>query len=61
MARYTLYDLDGFRLIESGEVEADADDEAVRIARERGTGDHVEIWEGPRKVRVVAPVGAARH
>ena len=57
MARYKVYNLDGFKLVRSGEIEAEADDEAVEIARRHGTGDHVEIWQGSRKVRVVAPAG----
>ena len=59
MARYKLYNLDGHRLIGIGEIEAEADEEAVRIAKRDGTGDHIEIWEGHRKVRVVAPSSAA--
>ena len=58
MTRYRLYNLDGHRLIRIGEIEAEADEEAVRIAKREGTGDHIEIWEGHRKVRVVAPSGA---
>ena len=54
MARYTVYDLDGFKLIEAGEIEAEADDEAVSFAKAHGSGDYPEIWEGSRKVRVVA-------
>jgi hypothetical protein len=60
MARYSVYNLDGLRLVETVEIEADADSEAVQIAKERGRGDHVEIWQGSRKVRVVAPTKAAR-
>ena len=55
MTRYRIYDLDGFRLVETGEIEAGDDEEAVSIARENGSGDHFENWEGTRKVRVVAP------
>jgi len=53
--RYTVYNMDGFKLVAAGEIEADTDKEAVRIAREQGSGDHVEAWQGTRKVRVVAP------
>ena len=58
MTRYRVYDLDGFKLVRIGEIEAEADEEAVEIARRHGTGDHVEIWQGSRKVRVVAPANA---
>lgn len=58
MARYRVYNLEGFKLLRIGEIEAEADEEAVEIARRHGTGDHVEIWQGNRKVRVVAPAAA---
>jgi hypothetical protein len=59
MARYKAYDLNGFRLISIGDIEAEADEEAVRIAKRQGKGDRIEIWEGQRKVRVVAPADTA--
>jgi hypothetical protein len=61
MGRYTIYDLDGFKLVETDRIEADDDEEAVRLAKELGSGDHLEIWEGSRKVRVVAPSKVAGH
>jgi hypothetical protein len=61
MTRYTIYDLDGFRLVETDRIEAANDEEAVRLAKAHGTGDHLEIWQGSRKVRVVAPSKVARH
>ncbi len=57
MARYRVYSLNRCELIRIGEIEADADEEAVRIAKAHGTGDRVEIWQGGRRVRVVAPAG----
>jgi hypothetical protein len=57
--RYQVYNLDHLKLLKAGEIEADSEDEAVRIAREHGTGDHVEVWMDGRRVRTVSPVKAA--
>jgi hypothetical protein len=60
MARYQVYNLDRSELVKAGEIEADSDDEAVRIAREHGTGDHVEVWKAGHRLRTVAPLKPAQ-
>ena len=55
MTHYRMYNLEGFKLLGSDELEAGSETEAVEAARKSGTGDRVELWLGSRKVRVVAP------
>lgn len=58
MAYYHLYYLRDNKLIGDDKIEASGDEEAVRLARERGEGQAVEIWNAHRRVRVVAPAKA---
>jgi hypothetical protein len=55
MADYHLYFLQGNKLVGADHIQAESDLEAVRIARRRGTGDAVEVWNARRRIRVVAP------
>jgi hypothetical protein len=55
MADYHLYFLRDSKLVGSDHIEAGSDEEAVRIARRRGSGDAVEVWNARTRVRVVAP------
>ena len=59
MAKYRLYFLDQGRLVGSEQIDADDDGGAAKIARDRGSGDRIEVWSGDRRVRVVGP--AARR
>jgi len=48
---YRLYGLDGVRKVASAEwIEADDDDAAVEVARDRLDGRPCEVWQGPRLV-----------
>lgn len=58
MAIYHLYHLEGGTLIETGDIEAESDRDAARIAQAGGRGDLVEIWNASRRVRIVKPGGA---
>ena len=55
MADYHLYFLRGNALVGSDHIQAESDDDAVRIARQRGSGDVVEVWNAKARVRVIAP------
>ena len=51
MTGYRLYGLDGVRKVASGEwFEADDDDAAVAVAREKMDGHDCELWSGARLV-----------
>jgi len=51
MASYRLYGLDGVSKVASGEwIEAEGDQQAIEVARNRFDGGHCEIWQGPRLV-----------
>ena len=54
MARYQLYYLRDNLLVGSDDIEAVDDREAARIARSRGAGKRVEVWNAHRRVNVVA-------
>jgi hypothetical protein len=58
MAIYHLYYLKGGQLVGSEDVEAASDNEAARIAEDRGRGDLVEVWNRQSRVRIVATGGA---
>jgi len=58
MANYHLYFLKGGQLVGSEDVEAASDNEAARIAEERGRGDIVEVWNRESRVRIVRTGGA---
>ena len=57
MARYRLYYLRDNVLIGSDDIEAADDREAARLAKQRGRGQRVEIWDSVKRVNVVAPAG----
>ncbi|HEV2818608.1 MAG TPA: hypothetical protein VGW40_15470 [Allosphingosinicella sp.] len=59
MGLYRVYSWHGAQLIDAGEIDAAGDAEAIRIARERGAGDHSEIWQEGRRVRTVRTARAA--
>jgi hypothetical protein len=60
MADYHLYFLRDNKLVGSEHIEAENDRDAAHIARERGSGDAVEVWNAHGRVRVVAPVKSER-
>jgi hypothetical protein len=58
MAIYHLYYLRGGLLVGSEDIEAASDNEAARIAEDKGRGDIVEIWNTESRVRIVRTGGA---
>jgi len=58
MAIYHLYYLAGGQLIGSEDIEAASDNEAARIAEDKGRGDIVEVWNTESRVRIVRTGGA---
>ncbi|MFL6764701.1 MAG: hypothetical protein ACJ8FO_05840 [Sphingomicrobium sp.] len=51
MSNYRLYGLDGVRKVASAEwIEADGDEAAIEVAKERMDGRDLELWQGPRLV-----------
>ena len=51
LAGYRLYGLDGVDKVASGEwIEADDDDQAIEVAKDKYDGRLCEIWQGPRLV-----------
>jgi hypothetical protein len=58
MANYHLYFLKGGLLVGSEDVEASSDNEAARIAEDKGRGDIVEVWNSESRVRIVRTGGA---
>lgn len=58
MAIYHLYYLRGGQLVGSEDVEAASDNEAARIAEDKGRGDIVEVWNTESRVRIVRTGGA---
>ena len=55
MAKYHLYFLKDNRLLGNESIDADDDSDAVRIARNRGEGQTVEVWNGSARVQIVTP------
>ena len=55
MARYHLYYMRSSELLGSDAIEAADDLDAVRIAKRRGYGTIVEVWNGHSRVCMVAP------
>ena len=53
MARYHLYFLRDNLLVGADDIEAADDREAERIARTKGDGQPVEIWNAHKRVNVV--------
>ncbi len=58
MTHYHLYFLRGSELVGSNDIEAADDNDAARIARERGDGEVVEVWNAHARVRLVAPAAS---
>jgi hypothetical protein len=58
MANYHLYFLTGGQLVGSEDIEAASDNEAARIAEDKGRGDLVEVWNAHSRVRIVRTGGA---
>jgi hypothetical protein len=58
MATYHLYYLKGGLLVGSEDTEAASDNEAARIAEDKGRGDIVEVWDTESRVRIVRTGGA---
>jgi hypothetical protein len=56
MTSYLFYYLRDHRLEGSEEIQAGDDDGAIGVAEARSAGRTVEIWDGWRRVRVLAPV-----
>ena len=51
MARYRIYCLDSAnRVASAGWIEADDDEAAIELVKERHDGYKCEIWQGPRLV-----------
>lgn len=51
VSNYRLYGLDGVRKVASAEwIEADGDEAAIEVAKERMDGHECELWQGPRLV-----------
>ena len=59
MQQYQLYFLRDNKLVGSDRIEAADDDQAASIAKQRGDGQSVEVWNAHSRVRVVAPARAA--
>src|SRR3954464_14120148 len=55
VASYHLYYLHDGQVIGSDSIDAADNQEAVRIARDRGQGEAVEIWNAAGRIRIVAP------
>jgi hypothetical protein len=56
MQQYHLYYLRNGQLVGADHIEAVDDQEAERIAKERGDGRLVEVWNGHSRLRVIDPV-----
>jgi len=51
VADYRLYCLDGVGKVASAEwIEADDDEAAIEVARDRHDGSECELWQGKRRV-----------
>lgn len=59
MASYHLYYLRGHQVVGSDSIEARDDSEAIRLAKKRGQGQAVEVWNAYSRIRIVAPEAAA--
>jgi hypothetical protein len=53
--RYHLYFLRGAQVVGFDHIDAAGDEEIERIARERATGETVEVWNGYARVCVCPP------
>jgi hypothetical protein len=59
MSKYHLYFFQDNLLLGNERIDAVDDDAAIRLARDRGKGDAVEVWNANARVRIVAPAKAA--
>ena len=59
MSRYRLFYLRDNLLVGAEDIEAADDQAAVRAAEAQGRGQRVEIWDGHKRVNVVAQGSAA--
>lgn len=60
VAGYRLYGLDGVSKVASGEwIEADDDETAIEVAKERLNGSPCEVWQGSRLVARIGTGGQA--
>jgi hypothetical protein len=59
MGRYHLYFLRDSQVIGSDSIDARDDEEAIRLARDHGEGNAVEVWNAHSRIRVVAPAQPA--
>jgi hypothetical protein len=59
VASYHLYYLRNNAVVGSDSIDATDDDEAIRLAREHGEGQAVEVWNAHSRIRIVAPAKAA--
>jgi hypothetical protein len=58
VASYHLYYLRDNQVIGAESIEAPDDNQAVQMAKRRGDGQAVEIWNAHRRIRIVAPAKA---
>jgi hypothetical protein len=61
MSKYHLYFFQDNLLLGNERIDAVDDDAAIRLARDRGKGDAVEVWNANARVRIVAPAKAAHR
>ncbi len=61
MARYHLYYFRNNVLVGDARIEAANDAGAVRLAREQGDGQMVEVWNAHSRIGVVAPAKARQQ
>jgi hypothetical protein len=58
MGSYHLYYLRNSQVVGSDDIEAPDDDAAIRLAKDQGKGDAVEVWNAHSRIRIVAPSAA---
>jgi hypothetical protein len=55
MGSYHLYYLRDSKVVGSDDIEAPDDDAAIRLAKDQGEGEAVEVWNEHSRIRIVAP------
>lgn len=58
MGQYHLYYLRDGELVGADDIDAADEQEAVRIARTKGEGRVVEVWNAHSRIRILAPDSA---